>query len=84
MPPLQCPAKRLTSTGANRSTHADSAVRHTKSLGSIIAGINHADVIDLIFRSSRLAAGTVKTASRAALIAINRAFHLAFVFIRFY
>ena len=43
---VERPGKRLTSAGDNRPAHCDSAVRHTKPSGRIVAGINHADVID--------------------------------------
>jgi len=49
---VECPGKRLTSASANRSAHCNPAVRHTEPLGRIVAGINHADVIDLILRKS--------------------------------
>ena len=45
---VESPGKRLTSAGANRPAHRNSAVRHTEPLGRIVAGINDADVINLI------------------------------------
>ena len=53
MPPLSVQVNAWLPPVRNRATDGNSRTRHAKTLRSGVAGINDADIINLILRSSR-------------------------------